>query len=125
MAGYDGGDPCDRLHSRFYRCEQKSRTRSSAIYTCQPGTGDSGATGTAGKNKNDNACRRTMKAQGSIWVFVAAAVILPVTIYAGVHWYEQKFDALPVLGEKDHAAGSFNFTDQDGKPFTEKAWENK
>src|SRR3954462_15822702 len=66
-----------------------------------------------------------MKDQRSIWLFVAGVVLLPITIYAGIHWYQQKFDALPVLGEKGHAIGSFNFTGQDGRSFTDEAWQNK
>jgi protein SCO1/2 len=66
-----------------------------------------------------------MKTQRSIWLFVAMVVIVPITVYAAVHWFEQKYDPLPVLGEKDHAAGSFNFVDQDGKSFSGQAWKNK
>jgi protein SCO1/2 len=66
-----------------------------------------------------------MKDQRNIWLFVAMVVLLPITIYAGVHWYQQNFNALPVLGEKGHVAGSFNFTSEDGKSFTSQAWQNK
>lgn len=66
-----------------------------------------------------------MKGQRSIWLFVATIVLLPLTIYAGIHWYEQAFNALPVLGEEGHVTRSFNFKDQDGNIVTDHDWDNK
>jgi protein SCO1/2 len=59
------------------------------------------------------------------WGFVAAVVLLPVTVYALVQWYQNKYETLPVLGEKGHTVGSFQFIDQYSSPATDDAWKGK
>jgi protein SCO1/2 len=56
---------------------------------------------------------------------VVAVVLVPISIYGGIQWYEQKFNKLPVLDQNGQAGAKFSFIDQDGSVFTEMAWENK
>ena len=61
----------------------------------------------------------------SIWLFVAAVIVLPVTVYGVVKWYEKKFHGLQVLGEKGHTISDFNMINQDGEKRTIANWEGK
>jgi len=65
-----------------------------------------------------------MKKQGH-WVFIAAVVILPVTVYAMVKWYENEFTKLPVLVSKEHRVGDFNLINQHGKTISLNDWKDK
>ena len=66
-----------------------------------------------------------MWTKNSIWLFVAAVVIIPVSIFAGIKWYEISFTKLPVLGEKGHAIADFNFVNQHGNAVTTADWKGK
>lgn len=61
----------------------------------------------------------------SIWLFVAAVIVLPVTVYGVVKWYERKFHGLQVFGEKGHTISDFNMINQDGEKRTIANWEGK
>ena len=61
----------------------------------------------------------------NIWLFVAAVVILPVSVYALVHWFERSYQALPVFVAKDHTIADFKLTNQQGSTTTIKDWDNK
>ena len=61
----------------------------------------------------------------NIWLFVAVVVILPVSVFAVVDWYEKKVKPLPVLINKDHRIGDFKLINQRGSIATIKDWENK
>ena len=61
----------------------------------------------------------------NIWLFVTAVVILPVSVYAVVNWYEKNVERLPVLINKDHRIADFELTNQHGGITTIKDWDNK
>ena len=61
----------------------------------------------------------------NIWLFVAVVVILPVSVFAVVDWYEKKVKPLPVLINKDHRIGDFKLINQRGSIATIKDWEIK
>ena len=58
----------------------------------------------------------------NIWLFVAVVVILPVSVFAVVDWYEKKVKPLPVLINKDHRIGDFKLINQRGSIATIKDW---
>jgi protein SCO1/2 len=60
-----------------------------------------------------------------IWLFVAAVVVVPITVFGVVKWYENKFDALPVLGPGKHLVKTFGFKDQNANTYTHNNWKNK
>lgn len=59
------------------------------------------------------------------WVFMAAVVILPLTVYAAVKWYENAFTALPVLIGNDHRVADFQLVNQRGRPASLNDWKGK
>jgi len=59
------------------------------------------------------------------WLFIAAVVIFPVTVFAIVKWYENKYTALPVLGGEKHRIADFNLLNQHGGSSSLKDWDNK
>ena len=61
----------------------------------------------------------------NIWLFVAVVVILPVSVFAVVDWYEKKVKPLPVLINKDHRIGDFKLINHRDSIATIKDWENK
>ncbi|MBD0375642.1 MAG: SCO family protein [Flavisolibacter sp.] len=61
----------------------------------------------------------------SIWVFVAAVVLIPVSVFAVVKWYENQYTALPILGPKGHTIGEYTLLDQHGRTATLKDAEGK
>ena len=61
----------------------------------------------------------------NIWLFVAAVVVLPLSVFAVVNWYEKTVQKLPVLVSKDHRITDFKLTNQHGGTTTTKDWENK
>ena len=66
-----------------------------------------------------------MKQKITIWLFVAAVVIIPISVFAIVKWYEGHFEALPVLGTDHHLVGDFQFKDQHGYIISGETWKNK
>jgi protein SCO1/2 len=61
----------------------------------------------------------------NIWLFVAAVVVLPLSVFAVVNWYEKTVQKLPVLVSNDHRISDFKLTNQHGSTTTTKDWENK
>ncbi|WP_121354406.1 SCO family protein [Flavisolibacter nicotianae] len=61
----------------------------------------------------------------SHWLFIAIVVILPVTVYALVKWYQDRYTALPVLLEENHHVTSYALINQQGRSATLKDWDNK
>lgn len=59
------------------------------------------------------------------WLFVFVVVVLPITVYGIVKWYEHKFEKLPVFGPDNHVVNGFRFINQHGKIVTEKEWRDK
>lgn len=66
-----------------------------------------------------------MKRIQTMWLFVAAIVIIPIGVYEVVKWYENRYERLPVLGEESHVISNFQFADQRGKTVTLNDWKNK
>lgn len=60
-----------------------------------------------------------------IWLFVAAIVVLPLSVFAVVYWYQSNYQALPVLGEEGHTVADFKMINQDGKIITVTDWKDK
>ncbi len=61
----------------------------------------------------------------SYWLFIALVMIVPVTVFAMVKWYENNYTALPVLGGENHRIADFTLADQHGSIVSLKNWENK
>jgi len=61
----------------------------------------------------------------NIWLFVAVVVILPLSVYAVVNWYERSVQALPVLISKTHTIADYRLVNQLGKESSIKNWEGK
>jgi len=64
-----------------------------------------------------------MQKKYSIWIFVAAVVLLPISVFAVVKWYEHSFTKLPVLGAKDHAIANFQLVNQYGATTSLQNWK--
>lgn len=58
-------------------------------------------------------------------LFLAAVVLLPLSVYAVVKWYENSFAALPVLIGKDHRVADFHLVNQQGRPASLNDWDGK
>jgi protein SCO1/2 len=50
----------------------------------------------------------------NIWLFVAVVVVLPLSVYAVVNWYERSVQALPVLISKTHTIADYRLINQLG-----------
>jgi len=61
----------------------------------------------------------------NIWLFVAIVVVLPLSVYAVVNWYERSVQALPVLISKTHTIADYRLVNQLGKESSIKNWEGK
>ena len=61
----------------------------------------------------------------SIWLFVAAVVILPLTVFAVVKWFENTYTPLPVLGGENHRIADFRLTNHDNSLASLKNWDGK
>ena len=63
--------------------------------------------------------------RNSIWIFVAVIVMVPVTVFGVVKWYENHYTRLPILGPAGHTISDFSLTDQNGQAVSLKSWEGK
>jgi len=70
----------------------------------------------------------------SIWILTGFLVAVPFFLFAIVHWYENKYDRLPVFGKLEingngalleHEVANFAFENQDGKSFSSNELKNK
>ena len=59
----------------------------------------------------------------NIWVFVAAVVFVPISVFGFVKLLENRYQPLPVLGPKDHVISNFSFTNQEGKTISLSDWK--
>lgn len=66
-----------------------------------------------------------MKQIQTMWLFVAAVVLVPVTVFGVVTWYENHYQKLPILGPEMHTVSDFHFKNQSGKTVTLNDWKNK
>ena len=61
----------------------------------------------------------------NIWGFLIFVVMLPVSVFAIVSWYELTVQALPVLIDKNHKINDYQLINQQGKRVSTKEWSNK
>lgn len=61
----------------------------------------------------------------SISLIIAVVLITPITVFAIVHWIENKGRALPVYKGENHTVTNFHLTNQDGDTVTLQNWKNK
>lgn len=74
-----------------------------------------------------------MKKGLTIWIFLAAVFIVPLVVYSGYLFFEQKFQNLPVYGKeqkvnnqkKAHTIGDFELINQDGIKKGINEWKGK
>lgn len=66
-----------------------------------------------------------MQNRATIWVFVAAVVVVPAVIFGVVKWYERSYTPLPVLGEEGHTIADFHLRNQYGGTTSLKDWRGK
>jgi len=61
----------------------------------------------------------------STWLFVAAIVLLPLTVFAIVKWFEHGYTRLPVYGSEGHRIDTFHLTDQQGVAVSLQQWKDR
>ena len=66
-----------------------------------------------------------MRNMSNIWVFVAAVLFIPFTVFGVVKWYENNHQRLPILGPENHKIADFNLIDQYGSNISLNDWEGK
>lgn len=74
-----------------------------------------------------------MKKGLTIWIFLAAVFILPLVVYSGYLFFEQKFQKLQVYGKKEivngqkiqHTIDDFELVNQDGIKKGIEDWKGK
>jgi protein SCO1/2 len=66
-----------------------------------------------------------MKSGRTIYFFVIAVIILPVTVFGITHWYESRVQRLPVFGPEKHMVGNFRFKNQHGMDINQDQWKGK
>ena len=74
-----------------------------------------------------------MKKGLTIWIFLAAVFILPLVVYSGYLFFEQKFQKLQVYGKKEivngqkiqHTIADFELVNQDGIKKGIEDWQGK
>lgn len=67
-----------------------------------------------------------MRKLSSIWIFLAMVLVVPVTAFAIVTWYEKRIRKLPVYYSAiDRIYRDYQFTNQDNKKITLQDWDNK
>lgn len=65
-----------------------------------------------------------MKKHGH-WLFISLVIMLPVTVFAIVKWYENSYTPLPVLGGENHRIAEFQLLNQYGKTSSQVDWKDK
>jgi len=73
-----------------------------------------------------------MKKGLTIWIFLAAVFILPLAVYSGYLFFEQKFQSLPVYGKEEindqkiqHTIAAFELINQDSINKGINDWKEK
>jgi protein SCO1 len=66
-----------------------------------------------------------MNSKKFIWLFVTLIVVLPALAFAAVRWYQNKFEALPVIGGIEHRIGDFKMINARGIQINLSDWNNK
>lgn len=60
-----------------------------------------------------------------MWMFVAAVLLIPITVFGIVHWCQSTYEKLPILGEKGHTIPDFELRNQYGNATSTKSWNNR
>src|SRR5664279_5740173 len=63
--------------------------------------------------------------KSTIYLFVIAVIVIPLSVFGITQWFETHVQRLPVLGPENHIIGEFRFKDQTGKYMDEKMWKGK
>ena len=66
-----------------------------------------------------------MNGRFTIWIFVSAVMIIPISAFYLVNWYQNKFEPLPVLNAEREVNISFQLTNQEGEEVRNKDLEGK
>jgi protein SCO1 len=66
-----------------------------------------------------------MKRPLNIWLFLAAVIALPLSVFALVDWYESSVQKLPVFIGKEHRIANYQLTDENNNLSTTNEWTNK
>jgi protein SCO1/2 len=66
-----------------------------------------------------------MKSRRTIYLFVIAVVVVPLSVFGITQWYETHVQRLPVLGPENHTISSFHFKDQTGHIIDNQMWKGK
>lgn len=74
-----------------------------------------------------------MRSKKAIWFFVILVFVIPATAWMGMDWYENRVQALPVLGQVtdsagkqwQHTIGDFRLVNQEGDTVSTGAWKDK
>ena len=66
-----------------------------------------------------------MRSKYNIWVFVAAVLLIPFSVFGVVKWYENNYQRLPILGPEGHTIADFNLVNQHGSNTALKDWDGK
>ena len=61
----------------------------------------------------------------NIWVFLGAVIILPVSVFAVINWYQRSVQELPVLVDKNHKIDDYQLTNQQGQIVSTREWNDK
>src|SRR5689334_4442094 len=66
-----------------------------------------------------------MKKKYSSWIFVLVIIIIPLSVFSFVNWYEKEFRKLPVLYDNKDGNISFSLTNQNNQIIDEKNFDGK
>lgn len=61
----------------------------------------------------------------SHWLFIALVVVVLLTAFALLQWFQSRHTPLPVLVGNEHRIQDFSLVDQNGDTVTLKDWNNK
>lgn len=66
------------------------------------------------------------KINSSVWLFMAAILIVPLIAFEATHWLQKKYQRLPVLNENtDVGLYTYQFINQNSNARSFEAWNNK
>ncbi len=66
-----------------------------------------------------------MSGKFTIWLFVSAVMIIPISAFFVVNWYQNKFERLPILNTQSDEYVSFQLKNQNGIQVSNKDLEGK
>jgi protein SCO1/2 len=66
-----------------------------------------------------------MSGKYNIWIFVAAVLLVPFSVFGVVKWYESNYQSLPIQGPEGHKIANFNLVNQHSRTYTTDNWKGK